>query len=330
MKQFLILVLKLLVTIIPAYFVYQNIANSPGFEMNDVNELIVKTDFIAFVAALLCLLISNFTGCFQWKVLLEKQNVRLSYARLLKLYFIGLFFNNFMPGNVGGDVKKIYDIRMQGGQDTVGAGLTATFFDRLFGLFFLTLLALGVGFLFFIRDPSQRLFLLPSLWVFLGFCILFAALFSKRLGRLLAKLAQIIFPEKIYSRILRMQERFQYFRTGSLWGKIFILSAVTQILRVLVHYFCGLSLGIDIDVSWYFFFIPIVAIVSALPISIGGFGPRELLAQSLFSRIGVPHLESVLIQLFAYLVSLLISLVGAFFFLFGNASYKKKMSNKQH
>jgi hypothetical protein len=55
-------------------------------------------------------------------------------------------------------------------------------------------------------------------------------------------------------------------------------------------------------------------VISALPISIGGFGPRELLAQSLFAKAGVPGLESVLVQLLAYLASLLLSLFGAIFF----------------
>ena len=57
-----------------------------------------------------------------------------------------------------------------------------------------------------------------------------------------------------------------------------------------------------------------IAVISALPISIGGFGPRELLAQSLFAKAGVPGLESVLVQLLAYLASLLLSLFGAIFF----------------
>ena len=75
----------------------------------------------------------------------------------------------------------------------------------------------------------------------------------------------------------------------------------------------------DLSISWYFYYIPLVAIVSALPISIGGFGPRELLAQSLFARAGVPGLESVVIQLLAYFVSLVLSLFGAFVFLLGGS-----------
>jgi Uncharacterised protein family (UPF0104). len=243
--------------------------------------------------------------------------VKLSYWRLLKLYYVGLFFNNFMPGNVGGDVKKVYDIRMQGGQDTVGAGLTATFFDRLFGLFFITLFAIAVGLLFFMHDAEQRAFMWPSLWIFFGFCVLFASLFSRRLGLLLNKILCRILPEKIGLRLTHMFRRFQSFRTVNLWLAITGLSAVTQSLRIFVHYFCGMAVGVDLTMSWYFYYIPLVAIVSALPISIGGFGPRELLAQSLFARAGVPGLESVVIQLLAYFVSLLLSLFGALGFLLG-------------
>lgn len=314
LKSILVFLVKLLVTIVPAYFVYINITKTPGWDSGDLFQLISQMNFWPLLVAFLCLGLSNLTGCLQWKSLLEKQEVHLSYGHLLKLYFVGLFFNNFMPGNVGGDIKRVYDIRVQGDQHSLGAGLTATFFDRLFGLFFLNILALVVGALFFVYDEAQRVFLLPSLWVFLGFCAFFATLFSRRLGKLLSHVTSFFLPKTMQERFLRMQKRFQYFRKIHLWTKITVLSAITQILRVLVHFFCGLAIGLDITVSWYFFYIPMIAVISALPISIGGFGPRELLAQSLFAKAGVPSLESVLVQLLAYLVSLVISLFGAVFF----------------
>ena len=131
----------------------------------------------------------------------------MKYGKLLKLYHVGLFFNNFMPGNVGGDVKKVYDIRMQGGQDTVGAGFTATVFDRLFGLFFITLFALAVGALFFVHDPEQRAFIWPSVWIFLGFCVMFAGLLSRRIGKFFCDLAAKILPEKIETRLMNLRPR---------------------------------------------------------------------------------------------------------------------------
>lgn len=277
-----------------------------------------------FVVALVCLGASNFTACLQWKLLLEKQGISLTYGHLLKLYYVGLFFNNFMPGNVGGDVKKVYDIRMQGGQDSVGAGLTATFFDRLLGLFFVIMFALGMGLLFFMYDDAQRNFMWPSIWIFLGFCVMFAGLCSKRLGSLISRILKKIFPERVGSRLDHMFERFRKFRSRKLWMQIAVLSVLTQSLRIFVHYFCGLACGVDLSISWYFYYIPLVAIISALPISIGGFGPREFLAQSLFARAGVASLESVVIQLLAYFVSLVLSLFGAFVFLLGGKPEAKK------
>jgi uncharacterized protein (TIRG00374 family) len=273
--------------------------------------------------AVLCLGLSNFTACLQWKLLLEKQDVKLGYGHLLKLYYVGLFFNNFMPGNVGGDVKKVYDIRMQGGQDTVGAGLTATFFDRLYGLFFVTLFALAMGVLFFVHDEAQRSFIWPSIWIFLGFCAMFAGLCSRRIGRLCTSVMSRFLPQSIGERLVHMFERFTHFRSFKLWCQISLLSFVTQSLRIFVHFYCGLAVGVALSISWYFYYIPLVAIVSALPISIGGFGPRELLAQTLFARAGVASLESVVIQLLAYFVSLILSLFGAFVFLLGGKSATK-------
>jgi len=316
-KSALVFALKLTVTIVPAYFVYRNIVSSPDWDVGDLFGLFSKDGVVPFALALVCLALSNFSASLQWKLLLERQGIHLGYLHLLKLYYVGLFFNNFMPGNVGGDVKKVYDIRMQGGQDTVGAGLTATFFDRLFGLFFVTLFALAMGALFFVHDEAQRAFIWPSIWIFLGFCTMFACLCSRRLGNILTVILSKVFPKSVGERLVHMFARFRHFRSVKLWGQISALSFATQSLRILVHFFCGIAVGVDLSVSWYFYYIPLVAIVSALPISIGGFGPRELLAQSLFAKAGVASLESVVIQLLAYFVSLVLSLFGAFVFLLG-------------
>ena len=329
LKSILVFCLKLVVTLVPAYFVYRNIVSAPEWSASDLTNLFKNNSVFPLVLALLSLAVSNFTACYQWKLLLEKQGVHMKYGKLLKLYHVGLFFNNFMPGNVGGDAKKVYDIRVQGGQDTVGAGFTATVFDRLFGLFFITLFALAVGVLFFVHDAEQRAFIWPSIWIFLGFCVMFAGLLSRRIGKFFCRMVGKALPEKFETRLLRMFDRFQKFRSKKLWINIACLSTVTQSLRILVHFFCGIAVGVDLSMSWYFYYIPLVAIVSALPISIGGFGPRELLAQSLFARAGVPGLESVVIQLLAYFVSLVLSLFGAVVFLMGQKPVPAKTASRQ-
>ncbi len=306
--------LKLLVTLVPAYFVWHNIAASSDLGKN-LTEVFRDINLWWLVGASFALVLSHFLGAKQWNTLLVIQDVRMTYRKALKYYWTGLFFNNFMPGNVGGDLKRVVDVKMESGKG-VNAGLSATLFDRLFGLFFLNALSLGVGVLFFIKDPRQSPILLPSFGVFMGFCLLFAALFSKRIGKFLERLLQVFFPAKFMKLFTTLRDSFHLFRQKELWIRITIYSACAQILRVSVHWFCGLAIGLDISVSWYFYYIPIVAVISALPISIGGFGPREYLAQTLFALAGVGVMDSVIVQLLAYLVSLVVSLWGAVEFLF--------------
>ena len=311
MKSFAVFLIKLLVSAVLCFLVWKSIASTPEINSANFSAIMKNIDYKHLIFALLCIFLSYFSGCFQWKQLLAVQNIKMTYINLLRFYFIGSFFNNFMPGNVGGDLKKIYDIN-QNSKETVGAAISATFLDRLCGLYLLCAFALAVGFAFFWRDPNQKYFLLPSLLIFIGFSIAICMLFSRRLGYFLFG--------KVFSflgeRVLHLHGRFQAFRTKKLFAQLFLLSMVTQSLRVLSHYFCALSIGVDIAISWYFYYIPLVAIVSALPISIGGFGPREFLAQSLFARVGVGSMEAVITQLLAYLANLIISLIGAADFLF--------------
>jgi len=306
MKNFAIFLVKLLVSAVLCFFVWKSIVSTPEIDSDSFSEMMRNIDYKFLVFALLSIFLSYFSGCFQWKLLLVTQNVKMTYVKLLRFYFVGSFFNNFMPGNVGGDLKKIYDIN-QNSEETVGAAVSATVLDRLCGLYMLCAFALAVGFAFFWKDPNQKYFLLPSLFIFIGFSSVIGMLFSRRLGKVFSFLGK---------RVMHLHSRFQAFRTNKLFTQLFLLSAVTQGLRVLSHYFCALSIGVNIDISWYFYYIPLVAIVSALPISIGGFGPRELLAQSLFARVGVGSMEAVVTQLLAYLANLIISLIGAADFLF--------------
>jgi len=319
MKNFAIFLIKLLVSAVLCFFVWKSIVSTPEINSANFSDIVKNIDYKYLVFALSCIFLSYFSGCFQWKQLLAIQNIKMTYVNLLRFYFIGSFFNNFMPGNVGGDLKKIYDIN-QNSNETVGAAVSATFLDRLCGLYLLCAFALAVGFAFFWRDPNQKYFLLPSLLIFIGFSVAICMLFSRRLGYLLFG--------KVFSflgeRALHLHGRFQAFRTKRLFAQLFLLSMVTQSLRVLSHYFCALSIGVDIAISWYFYYIPLVAIVSALPISIGGFGPREFLAQSLFARVGVGSMEAVIMQLLAYLANLAVSLIGAADFLFKHNKFQSK------
>lgn len=319
----IILLLKFIITGGLAYFLFHEIQAMPGIESERLQQILGNLKWGYLFLALFAVLLSNVFGAAQWHILLLRQGIKMSYEEVARIYFMGLFFNNFMPGNVGGDIKRIADIRIESGEK-LGAGFVATIFDRLFGLFFLNALALGVGFLFFIWDPAKSPYLLPSFGVFVGFCVVFAGLFSRRIGKAFEKVYIRWAPALVTAKIAGIRERFHLFRTPKLWLQVLIISALTQILRVSVHWLCGLAIGVDIPISWYFYFIPIVAVITAIPISIGGFGVREASAAYLFGLVGVLAMDSVIIQLFAYIVGLTVSLLGGLEFLFHRKANTKQ------
>jgi len=318
MKSFAIFIIKLTVSTGLCFLVWKSIVSTPGIDSDDFINILRNLNIKYLLFAVLCIFLSYLSGCLQWKQLLATQSIDMGYVNLLRFYFTGCFFNNFMPGNVGGDLKKIYDIK-QNSKETIGAAVSATFLDRLCGLYVLCGFALLVGVAFFWQDLNHRYFLLPSLLIFIAFSLALCMLFSRRFGELVFGKLFPFFD----GRILHLHGRFQAFRTKKLFAQLIPLSVVTQSFRVLSHYFCGLSIFVNIDVSWYFYYIPLVAIVSALPISIGGFGPREFMAQSLFVRVGVGSIEAVIVQFLAYVANLAVSLLGAADFLFRHFSIFK-------
>ena len=59
---------------------------------------------------LLVFVLSVIAGAWQWGRLLAALGIALGWRKLLELYWVGLFFNNLMPGNLGGDVVKVVDL----------------------------------------------------------------------------------------------------------------------------------------------------------------------------------------------------------------------------
>ena len=72
-------------------------------------------------------------AAFRWHVLLKVQQIRLRASRLAGLFFIGLFYNQFLPGGTGGDIIKSYYLLKETPDRKAGA-LLAVVFDRFIGL----------------------------------------------------------------------------------------------------------------------------------------------------------------------------------------------------
>jgi len=94
----------------------------------DIISTVMQADMRWLMAAMGIFLISGILGVVQWKILLKNRGIPISFFRAFRLYFIGMFFNNFIFGGIVGDAVKVASIRSQNGKGM--AGLAATFLDR--------------------------------------------------------------------------------------------------------------------------------------------------------------------------------------------------------
>ncbi len=93
---------------------------------------VLHADPLWLTASVTVFIVSGFLGVVQWIILLKNRGIALKFWNAFRLYFIGLFFNNFIVGGIIGDAVKVASLRSRQGKGL--AGLAATVLDRFAGL----------------------------------------------------------------------------------------------------------------------------------------------------------------------------------------------------
>lgn len=246
-------------------------------------------------------------GVWRWQMILRAQGLDLKPARLTAIYFVGLFFNAFAIGTVGGDVIKAAYVAHETHHKKTEA-VTTVVLDRLIGL--LTLFAMALAGMAFYHE---RVFDDPRLRQY-GFAML--ALIAAASG-----VSVLAFSRGIAGRLpataQKVVEAYRVCATHpGLVAKTALLSLGVHGANILTFVCVGLGLGITTaGLADYFVYLPIIISISSIPVTISGFGVREYLFTVLFAKTGMPAADAVALSVLGYLGKLFWSVVGAYFFL---------------
>src|SRR5438874_8297295 len=71
-------------------------------------EALRTADYRWVGAGILAYVLVEVFAAFRWQIMLRVQKIRLSFPRVAGLFFIGMFYNQFLPGGTGGDIIKSY------------------------------------------------------------------------------------------------------------------------------------------------------------------------------------------------------------------------------
>lgn len=277
------------------------------------------------LAAIAVFSLSNVLGSLQWYLLLRSKDLSLSFTRVLGFYHVGLFFNNFLIGNVGGDAFRIYDVSKETG-DTTNA-VSTVFFDRFVGFFTLTFIAMIVSLLWIQQLASMKtvytIAIVLAGWLF-GILFLFFESVAKRTSTWIARLLPRVVNDKLRDMYFELN-RFRH--NKRLLISVLAVSFLVQLLRVLTHVLAARSVGVDNRIYYFFVFIPIIAMAASLPISLGGIGVREQSSVALFARIGVAANLVVAFEFIAYLVGIIASLPGGVVFVLRKSAAREELKS---
>jgi len=262
--------------------------------------------------ALAVYLMNVLASTWRWHLLLMAQNIRVRGRSLLGSFLVALFFNNFLPSNIGGDVVRIGDTAKAAGSKTLAA--TVVLVDRGLGLMGLVLVA-AIGATIAESTRHVVIPIWPS-WLWAGFIIGAAAsapavLAPAGFGRLLQPLT-VFHPEWVGDRIAKLTGALARFRDqpGALVA-CFSGAVFVQVAVVTFYYAVAYALHLNVAFADLAVIVPVSFIVQMLPVSVNGFGVREATFSFYFSRIGQPIEGALLMSLVAQALVMLFSLTGA-------------------
>jgi uncharacterized protein (TIRG00374 family) len=285
---------------------------SPGRLLEHLGNI----DPVWISVAVVIFLVSNLLGALQWHLLLSAGGVRMPVSRSFSLYFTGLFFNNLLPTNVGGDAYKIYDV-VRTGYDPHKV-FAITLLDRVIGITGLCMLALTASLLLFFSGGSAALGIYAL--IFAG-CVapILALALSRRISTPVRRTLSRIRLWGIGDRLELVFTHLGSFRSfPSLLGRVIALTLTIQGLRITTHIAVAMALGIHPearDMLHFFVFVPLLGLIMILPISINGLGLREGAGVLLFTRIGFSEEDAFLMEFITYVVMVGVSLIGGVLFL---------------
>lgn len=287
-------------------------------------EVLREAKLRYFIAAVVLYLLIQALSAYRWYLLLGPPGIEAKYGKILALYFVGMYFNFFLPTAIGGDVIKVYYIHKR--TRSLSMATASVFLDRDLGMAALLLIALVTSALAgtsFNGVPLAAAFALISA----AFIAANLAIFYKPSYDLLHRLLSAFKMKRADERVQRLFNSVNSYRGR--WGLItaaIIISLLVQVGCSLVNLLSARAIGLNTQNGWvdYLVLIPATGLISMIPISAGGMGWREAAYIVLFSSVGATQSQALALALLWLGVLLVTSFPGGIIYLFLGERWKSK------
>jgi hypothetical protein len=309
---------RIVIAVAALYFAFR------GESVRGIVKIFGNLNIFVFLAALAFFFIGQFIFVFRWLTLLRAQGISIKYFVAVRLHFLGLFYNNCLPGAVGGDVLRAWYVTKHT-EKRIEAALSV-FVDRVIGLVCTIAIAffsywlipaegsgaeLKFGADFHIASLAIKLLLVIAVFILLAAVFIAIMYYNRRLRPIFLKYAFILSLKWMFwaGKIIKAVKIYCTKPFTLLFAVL--LSFICQALPIYGLYLVGKNLGIEAHIKYYYVFFPLSWIIGIIPISVGGAGVMELGLKGLFGKVAeVSASQGLILALAQRLTWLLTSIPG--------------------
>jgi len=272
--------------------------------------------------------VAQLVSSLRWRLLARPLGFAHTLGQFIAFYYVGMFFNLVLPTSVGGDVVRAWYLDGRSGRKV--AAFLSVFADRASGLLMLLAIACAAVACSPLDLPRQ----IPWIVYGLGACAALGLAMLFVLSRRNAKYRRQKAKGKMEERSSeerrgwRQRLRNLHFAFCSLYFALFpsyrvilvttLLSVVVQSANVILVWLLGWALGVAAPASYYWILVPIVTLMTMVPISLNGIGVREWGTVLLLAPLGVAHATALTLAFLWFATCSAVSLAGAGFYLLGH------------
>ena len=292
-------IIKLIITVALFWFLFSRV----DFAM--VSKNIERADIPLLLMALTQAILSTVLAAYRWGRITSILGLAHGWRFYLSSYFKGSFFNQALPGSIGGDAVRIVDLHESGKQWS--DSFYAVFIDRiagLAGLLIINLLALS-----FMSNLLPASFSLSILLICSGGLASMGLLFMLKKIGFLRKMP-------LLSRVVELSSAFLsvYKERREIFIQVAI-SVLVHLLSILCIYSLARAVHLDYEPWVYCLLIPPVFLMMIVPISLAGWGVRESIMVTLFTFVGADKAAILAVAMLYGITVIVASLPGAFVWL---------------
>lgn len=308
MNKKLLTLIKALVAVLLYYFIFRKV------NLEEFGSTLWNARITILLLSFGILWIGHYTCIYRWRMLMRPLMPVFPLLRLFEIYCIGLFFNLAFPTAVGGDIVKVYYAGKPSRQ--YAQSFAATFLDRDSGMLAMMIIACIGTVLLPLHLPGVPAALI--IWLsFAAFIALNVAIFIPSLHRLLNRLLCKARLSRISTKVDAISSAFLVMgKNPRVLFDSLLISLFNQLLVIFCTWLSAVALRVEVPFVYFMVFVPVITLITMIPITPSGTGLREYAYISLFGAIGFAPETGLALALLSLAMTVLSAVPGGIVYIF--------------